>query len=109
MPARGSHGRERDRLARLRKGYRSKACPYPPPGEPRCADGTSGAPGEGQTGVEADPALSESGTDGRRGGERANGRDAARRTAVAAAVEYPADRSGPRTGKTRASLLPLCG
>jgi len=26
-------------LARLRKGYRSKACPYPPSSEPRSADG----------------------------------------------------------------------
>ena len=65
--------------------------------------------GEGRTGVEADPALSGSGTDGRRGGECANGRHAARRATVAAVVQHPADRSGPRTGEARASLLPLCG
>jgi len=78
------------------------------PGQPRRADGTSSAPREGQTGVEADAALSGSGTDGRRGGKRANGGDAARRAAVAVAVEHPADRSGPRTRKARAWLLPLC-
>src|ERR1035437_2055796 len=48
-------------------GYRSGEVLRP--SEPRRADGTGGAAGEGQTGGEADPALFGSGTDGRRGGE----------------------------------------
>src|ERR1019366_9724856 len=43
-----------------------------------------------------------------RGGECADGRHAAGRTSLAAALEHSADRSGPGTGKARASLLPLC-
>src|SRR3974390_3392672 len=77
------------------------------PGEPRRADGTGGAQGRRQTGTEADPALSASRSDGRRRGERTHRGHPARRTVVPAAVEYSADRSGPGTGETRASLLPL--
>src|SRR4029077_8246214 len=79
------------------------------PRQPRCADGTSGAEGEGRTGAEANPALSGSGNDGRRGDQCANRRDAARRTTVATVIKHSADRPGPRTGKTWAPLLPLCG
>src|ERR1700747_1338488 len=50
------------------------------PRQPRCTDGASGAEGEGRTGAEANPTLSESGIDGRRSDECANRRDAARRT-----------------------------
>ena len=38
-----------------------------------------------------------------------DGGNAARRPAVAAAVEHPAGRSGPCPGTARAQLLPLCG
>src|SRR6201982_1096439 len=79
------------------------------PRQPRCTDGASGAEGEGGTGAEANPTLSGSGIDGRRSDEYANRRDAARRTTVTAAIKHLADRSGPRTGKTCAPLLPLCG
>src|SRR5215469_9294031 len=64
------------------------------PSEPRGADGTSGAQGGGQTGVEGDPALSGSRADGRRSGERRHRGHPARRTVVPAAVEHSADRSG---------------
>src|SRR5487761_57596 len=78
------------------------------PCQPRCTDGAGGAEGEGRKGAEANPALSGGGTDGRRGDQCANRRDAARRTAVTTVIEHPADRSGPRTGKAWTLLLPLC-
>src|SRR5262249_43883877 len=58
--------------------------------------------------LKRDPALSGSGTEGRRSGKRTPRGHPARRTVVPAAVEHSADRSGPGTGQARASLRPLC-
>ena len=88
-----------DRRSRLGEIFR--------PSEPRCADGTSGAQSERPRGVEADPALSGSGTDGRRGSECTERRDAAGQSSFTVVIEHPAGRSGSRTGTARASLLPI--
>jgi hypothetical protein len=58
--------------------------------ESRCADGARGTQGKGRTGQQADPTLSGSGTDGRRGSECAERRDAARRPSLSATLKCSA-------------------
>jgi hypothetical protein len=79
------------------------------PCEPRCAHAPGGQADRRQARPEIDPPLPASGPDGRRGRDSEDTGHAARRAVVAAAVEHPADRSGPRTGAARTGLLPVRG
>src|SRR3989449_7754721 len=77
------------------------------PGQPRRADGKAGETHGGRAAAGSHPSLPRSGHHGRRGGDGAARRDAARRTPLAAAGERAPRRRGPGTGEARARLLPL--
>lgn len=67
-----------------------------------------GASNRRQMCAHADPSLPRSGNDVGRTRQPTAGRDAARRPALAVAVEHLAQRTRPRTGKARPSLRALC-
>ena len=79
------------------------------PGEPRRADGTGGAQGEGQTGTEAGKEIPGGRSHGRRLGVTEDGRDAPGRPAVTADVERPPGRTGQGAGEARTHVLPVRG
>src|SRR3954463_14851288 len=94
-----------------RRGSRDRRGPRPGevlrPGEPRRADGAGGEAGVRPAHPEADPRLPDRGRAGGWAGGPDGRGDAARRAALAAAVEPDAGRAGPGAGAPRPPLRPL--